>query len=70
MAKYNTKSKRVNLELPISHIEQVKKVVHDYLSLQGLCIHPSKHKDVKPVIQYLSNRSILLCPHCENEIEL
>jgi hypothetical protein len=70
MAKYNTQSKRVQIEIPVSHIEQVKKAVHDYLSLQGLCNKPSKHKDVKPVIQYFSNGSILLCPHCENEIEL
>jgi hypothetical protein len=70
MAKYNTESKRVNLELPVTHIDQVKKVIHDYLSLQGLCIHPSRHRDIKPVNRYLSNGSILLCPHCDNEIEL
>ena len=70
MAKYKTESKRMNIEIPISHIEQVKKVIHDYLSLKDLCNKPSKHKDVKPVIQYFNNGSILLCPHCENEIEL
>lgn len=70
MAKYNTQSKRVNLELPVSHIEQVKKVVHDYLSMEGLTVKPSRHRDIKPVIQYFNNGSILLCPHCENEIEL
>lgn len=70
MAKYKVDSKRMNIEIPISHIDQVKKVIHDYLSLQGLCIHPTKHKDIKPVNCYLSNGSILLCPHCENEIEL
>jgi hypothetical protein len=70
MAKYNTQSKRVQIEIPVSHIEQVKKVIYDYLSMQGLCIHPTKHRDIKPVIQYFSNGSILLCPHCENEIEL
>jgi len=70
MAKYKVESKRVNLEIPISHINQVKKVIHDYLSLKDLCTKPSKHKDVKPVIQYFKNKSSLLCPHCENEIEL
>jgi hypothetical protein len=70
MAKYNTQSKRINIELPISHIEQVKKLVHDYFSLEGLCINPSKHRDIKPVNKYLRNGSILLCPHCDNEIEL
>ena len=70
MAKYNTQSKRVNLELPISHIEQVKKVVYDYLSMQGLCNKPSRHKDIKTVNKYFRNGSSLLCPHCENEIEL
>ena len=70
MAKYKVESKRLNLELPISHINQVKKVVHDYLSLEGLCNNPSKHRDIKPVKSYLSNGTILLCPHCENEIEL
>jgi hypothetical protein len=70
MAKYKTESKRMNIEIPISHIEQVKKVIHDYLSMQGLCIHPTKHKHIKPVIQYFNNGSSLLCPHCENEIEL
>ena len=70
MAKYNTQSKRLNLEIPISHINQVKKVVHDYLSMEGLAVKPSKHKDIKPVIQYFNNGSSLLCPHCENEIEL
>ncbi len=70
MAKYKTESKRVNLELPVSHIEQVKKLVHDYLSMEGLTNKPSKHRDVKPVIQYFKNKSSLLCPHCENEIEL
>ena len=70
MAKYNTQSKRMNIEIPISHIEQVKKVIHDYLSLEGLCNHPTKHRDIKPVIQYFNNKSSLICPHCENEIEL
>ena len=70
MAKYKVESKRVNLELPISHIEQVKKVVHDYLSLEGLTVKPSRHRDIKPVNRYLRNGSILVCPHCENEIEL
>jgi hypothetical protein len=70
MAKYKVESKRVNLELPVSHIDQVKKVIHDYLSMQGLCNKPSKHRDVKHVIQYFNNGSILLCPHCQNEIEL
>jgi hypothetical protein len=70
MAKYKVESKRMNIEIPISHIDQVKKVIHDYLSLQGLCNKPSKHKDVKPVIQYFNNGSILVCPHCDNEIEL
>ena len=70
MAKYKVESKRLNLEIPISHINQVKKVVHDYLSLQGLCNRPTKHKDIKPVNRYMKNGSILLCPHCENEIEL
>ena len=70
MAKYNTQSKRLNIEIPVSHIDQVKKVIHDYLSLQGLTVKPSKHKDIKPVNRYISNGSILLCPHCENQIEL
>jgi hypothetical protein len=70
MAKYKVQSKRVQIEIPVTHINQVKKVVNDYLSMEGLCIHPSKHKDIKHVIQYFSNGSILLCPHCENEIEL
>ena len=70
MAKYKVESKRLNIEIPISHINQVKKVVHDFLSMQGLCVKPSKHKDIKPVIQYFNNRSSLLCPHCENQIEL
>jgi len=70
MAKYKTESKRVNMEIPISHIEQVKKVVHDYLSMQGLAVKPSRHRHIKRVNCYLSNGSILLCPHCENEIEL
>ena len=60
----------MNIEIPISHIAQVKKVIHDYLSMQGLTVKPSKHKDVKQAIQYFNNRSSLLCPHCENEIEL
>jgi hypothetical protein len=70
MAKYKVESKRVNLELPISHINQVKKVIHDYLSMEDLCTKPSRHRDIKSVNRYLRNRSILLCPHCENEIEL
>jgi hypothetical protein len=70
MAKYKVESKRVQIEIPVSHIEQVKKVIHDYLSLQGLCVKPSKHKDIKPVKSYLRNGSCLICPHCENEIEL
>ena len=70
MAKYKVESKRLNLEIPISHIDQVKKVVHDYLSMEGLAVKPSKHKDIKPGIQYFNNRSSLLCPHCENQIEL
>ena len=70
MAKYKVESKRLNIEIPISHIAQVKKVVHDYLSMEGLCVKPSKHKDIKPVNRYLHNGSILLCPHCANEIEL
>jgi hypothetical protein len=70
MAKYKVESKRMNIEIPVSHINQVKKVVHDYLSMEGLCNHPTKHKDIKPVTRYISNGSILLCPHCENEIEL
>ena len=70
MAKYNTQSKRLNIEIPISHIEQVKKVVHDFLSMEGLTVKPSKHRDIKPVNRYVKNGSILLCPHCENEIEL
>jgi hypothetical protein len=70
MAKYKTESKRMNIEIPISHIEQVKKVIHDYLSMEGLTVKPSRHKDIKPVNCYLGNRSILVCPHCDNEIEL
>jgi hypothetical protein len=70
MAKYKVESKRVNLELPVSHIDQVKKVIHDYLSMQGLAVKPSRHKDIKTVNKYFRNGSILLCPHCENEIEL
>jgi hypothetical protein len=70
MAKYKTDSKRVNLELPISHIDQVKKVIHDYFSMEGLAVKPSRHRHIKPVKSYLSNGSILICPHCENEIEL
>jgi hypothetical protein len=70
MAKYKVESKRVNLELPVSHINQVKKVVHDYLSMEGLTVKPSRHRHIKPVNCYLRNGSILLCPHCENEIEL
>ncbi len=60
----------MNIEIPISHIDQVKKLVHDYLSMEGLAVKPSRHKDIKPVNCYLSNGSSLLCPHCENEIEL
>ena len=70
MAKYKVESKRLNIEIPVSHIDQVKKVIQDYLSLQGLCNRPTKHKDIKPVNQYFNNGSSLLCPHCENEIEL
>jgi len=70
MAKYKVESKRVQIEVPISHIEQVKKIVHDYLSIEGLTNKPSRHKDIKPVNCYLRNGSSLLCPHCENEIEL
>ena len=70
MAKYKVESKRLNIEIPISHIDQVKKVIHDYLSMEGLCVKPSKHRDVKQAIQYFNNHSSLLCPHCENEIEL
>jgi hypothetical protein len=70
MAKYKVESKRVQIEIPVTHIDQVKKVIHDYLSLEDLCIHPSKHKDIKPVIRYFNNGSSLLCPHCDNEIEL
>ena len=70
MAKYKVESKRLNIEIPISHIDQVKKVIQDYLSLQGLCIRPTKHKDIKPVNRYVNNGSSLLCPHCENQIEL
>jgi hypothetical protein len=70
MAKYKVESKRVNLELPVSHIDQVKKVIHDYLSMEGLAVKPSRHKDIKTVNKYFRNGSSLLCPHCENEIEL
>jgi len=70
MAKYKVESKRVQIEVPISHIEQVKKLVHDYLSMENLCIHPTKHRHIKTANKYISNGSILLCPHCENEIEL
>ena len=70
MAKYKVESKRVQIEIPVTHIDQVKKVIHDYLSLGGLCNKPSRHRHIKPVKSYLSNGSILLCPHCENEIEL
>ena len=70
MAKYKVESKRLNIEIPVSHINQVKKVIHDFLSMEGLAVKPSKHKDIKPVIKYFNNGSTLLCPHCENEIEL
>ena len=70
MAKYKVDSKRINIEIPISHIDQVKKVIHDYLSMEGLCVKPSRHKDIKQVNKYFCNGSILVCPHCENEIEL
>ncbi len=60
----------MNIEIPVSHIDQVKKVIHDYLSMEGMCNKPSRHRDIKPVNRYLRNGSILVCPHCKNEIEL
>jgi hypothetical protein len=70
MAKYKVESKRMNIEIPVSHIDQVKKVIHDHLSMEGLANKPSRHKDIKTVNKYFRNGSILVCPHCENEIEL